>query len=231
MERVFEAWRVQLGDPDAFRDPGLSLRVRAGGDDQSISVVALLDRVLVTVGRTPPDHLRSAFENHRPPQTLADIDTMTRMVGPIDRTLGPAVLGYVEAENFQPQDGSGLITVDGDDTGLAALSERSGPDEVAESALRSWISPVWVLAKGDLIVAAAGFEVWADTVAHLGVLVEPGHRGQAFGRRVAGAATAAALDAGLAPQWRCRVDLAPSRRIAQVLGFEERGRQAAFWPH
>ncbi|MBA2552623.1 MAG: GNAT family N-acetyltransferase [Geodermatophilaceae bacterium] len=231
METVFETWRVQLDDPDAFRQPGMTLRVRADGHDDSISVIVLLDRVLVSVSRTPAAQLRTALEHHRPPETLVEEATMARMVGAIERTLGPAVLEYLDADQFVPQDSSGLIAVDADDAGLAALAERCGPEDAAESDVRVWASPVWVLAEGDMVVAASGFEVWADAVAHLGVLTDPSHRGRGLGRRVAGAAVAAALERGLIPQWRARADLTASRRVAEVLGFEERGQQAVFWPH
>lgn len=230
METVFDAWRVQLDDPDAFRQAGVTVRVRPDGHDNAISVVVLLDRVLVSLSRTPPADLRAALENHRPPMSLVEEATMTRLVGGIERTLGPAVLGYLDADRFRPQDPTGLIAIDGDDPGVRVLAERSGPEDAAESDVRVWSSPVWVLAEGDAVIAAAGFEIWADAVGHLGVLTDPAYRNRGLGRRVAGAAVAAALQRGLVPQWRARSDGAASRRVAQALGFEERGGQAAFWP-
>ncbi len=230
METVFEAWRAQLDDADAFREPGTTVRVRTEGHDDSVSVVVLFDRVLVSVFCAPPQSVRAALENHQPPETLAEETTMARLVGPIERTLGPAVLGYLDGERVTPQDPGGLITVDGDDPGLLALAERCGPEEAAESDIGAWSSPVRVLAQGGLIVAAAGFQVWADSLAHLGVLTDRPYRREGHGRRVAGAAVADAVEQGLIPQWRTRTDLTASRRLAAVLGFEERGRQAVFWP-
>jgi hypothetical protein len=45
---------------------------------------------------------------------------------------------------------------------------------------------------------------------------------------VAAAAVRRALAAGLVPQWRARITLMASRRIATSLGFVELGRQASF---
>lgn len=96
METVFEAWRTQLDDADAFREPGTTVRVRTEGHDDSVSVVVLFDRVLVSVFCAPPQSVRAALENHQPPEALAEETTVARLVGPIERTLGPAVLGYLD---------------------------------------------------------------------------------------------------------------------------------------
>jgi GNAT superfamily N-acetyltransferase len=230
MEAVYDAWRARLGDPRAFRRPGGYVRVRPADDDDSITVVALLERVLVSVARTVPLSLVTALANHRPAQALVEEATMARVVGGIERILGPAVLAYLDRKCFVPVDTLGVQQTDRNDPRLAELADGAGQQDADESDIRAWPSCVWIATNGAEVTAAAGYEIWGSAVAHLGVLTEPGYRGRGLGRRVAAAAAAGALSSGLVPQWRARTDHTASRRIATALGFEERGRQATFWP-
>lgn len=75
--------------------------------------------------------------------------------------------------------------------------------------------------------AVAGYEVWNDKIAQLGVLTKPEHRGQGLASSAAHAAAKAALDTGLIPQWRCQIGNVSSYRLSQKLGFHEVGLQLA----
>jgi predicted GNAT family acetyltransferase len=57
------------------------------------------------------------------------------------------------------------------------------------------------------------------------VLTPPGFRRRGFGLLAAALATNDALDAGLVPQWRSRIENNASRRTAARLGFLEVGSQ------
>lgn len=74
-------------------------------------------------------------------------------------------------------------------------------------------------------LAGAGYVVWAGRLAHMGVLTSPLERGRGYGLLAAAVGTNAALEAGLIPQWRARWDNEPSKRLAQVLGYELVGSQ------
>lgn len=82
-------------------------------------------------------------------------------------------------------------------------------------------------------LAGAGYVVWADRLAHMGVLTSPHARGRGYGVLAAAVGTNAALDAGLVPQWRSRWDNEASKRVAQVLGYELVGTQTTVFvnPH
>ncbi len=62
-------------------------------------------------------------------------------------------------------------------------------------------------------------------IAHLGVLTPPPFRRRGFGLLSAALATNEALDFGLVPQWRSRIENTASRRTAARLGFVEVGSQ------
>ena len=75
--------------------------------------------------------------------------------------------------------------------------------------------------------AVAGYEVWNDKIAQLGVLTKPEHRNQGLASSAAHAAAQAALDTGLIPQWRCQIGNMSSHRLSQNLGFHSVGLQLA----
>ncbi|WP_235026466.1 GNAT family N-acetyltransferase [Glutamicibacter sp. JC586] len=74
-------------------------------------------------------------------------------------------------------------------------------------------------------VAGAGYDVWEDTVAHLGALVSPASRQIGLGSQSVAIAQKHAIDAGLIPQWRVHVENFASIRTALRAGFEYAGTQ------
>ncbi|MFC9930919.1 GNAT family N-acetyltransferase [Streptomyces sp. NPDC127190] len=154
---------------------------------------------------------------------LVDADRLREVLTVLD-VLGPASLFYLDSADFLPmrRDASAVKAVANGDE-LAGLLARAGEEDAAESGLEDINSPAFVFCEGDEVVAAAGYREWPRSVAHLSVLVAPGHRGRGLARAVASTAVAHALDAGLLPQWRARVH--PSKRVARALGFQELGFQ------
>ncbi|GLX38226.1 hypothetical protein Sros01_42990 [Streptomyces roseochromogenus] len=154
---------------------------------------------------------------------LVDIDRL-RAVLPVLDVLGPASLFYLGRDSFLPvHEGAGVEQLPIGDGGLSALLARAGEEEAGESGLEDISSPAFCLRRGDEVVAAAGYQSWPRSVAHLSVLVAPHCRGRRLARAVASAAVAHALDARLLPQWRAR--LYPSQCVAVALGFRELGAQ------
>ncbi|MFF8835862.1 GNAT family N-acetyltransferase [Streptomyces sp. NPDC015130] len=147
-----------------------------------------------------------------------------RAVLPVLEVLGPASLFYLDRDGFLPaHEGTNVEQLPIGDGGLARMLALTGEAEAGESGLESISSPSFCLRQGDEVVAAAGYQSWPRSVAHLSVLVARHHRGRHLARAVASAAVAHALDAGLRPQWRAR--LLPSQRVAVALGFHEVGAQ------
>lgn len=74
-------------------------------------------------------------------------------------------------------------------------------------------------------VAAAGYEIWDDRIAHIGVAVAPSHRGEGLGAAVASAVISDAVSSGLVVQWRSGVDNAASAELGRRLGAVVLGEQ------
>jgi GNAT superfamily N-acetyltransferase len=111
---------------------------------------------------------------------------------------------------------------------LDVLGADCDPADAAESALAAWTHWIRVIREGDRVVAAAGAQVWASALAHVGVLTRPDRRRRGLGADVAAAVVRDALAAGLVAQWRARTELTASRRLAGSLGFVELGQQVSY---
>lgn len=148
------------------------------------------------------------------------------------RPLGAAELSYIDTR----VEHADLPTTQ-DEAAVATLEAACSHEDVDEVGLRS-MPHRWVLldrpasavaeageAEAPVPLAGSGYAVWADRLAHMGVLTSPAARGRGYGVLAAAVGTDAALDAGLIPQWRARWDNEPSKRIAQVLGYDLSGSQ------
>jgi GNAT superfamily N-acetyltransferase len=231
LERVRDAWRQVLGAPGAFRGTSTLVVVRPARPAPGprwVTVVTLGEARCVLV---PADLAASLDEDADfDPTTagrLADPTEARAMLGTGIAVLGPAVLAYTSAlaANRSPS------TAEPAEPGAAGLDELGAacdPGDAAESAMAAWTHWVHVVRERDLVVAAAGAQVWAGTLAHLGVLTRPDRRGRGLGATVAGSVVRAALSAGMVAQWRSRAELAASRHLATTLGFIECGQQVSY---
>ncbi|MFH8345476.1 GNAT family N-acetyltransferase [Streptomyces sp. NPDC018045] len=176
-----------------------------------------------------------------------------RAVLPVAAVMGPAGLAYVTEDAWCPRpDGGGVQRLSAGPAAVTALLEAAGRTDAEESGLAEITSPAFAVcpqgagpvsagavdagavgagavgagavgADEPVLTAAAGYRHWPRGTAHLCVLTAPDRRGEGLARRVASAAVAHALAAGLLPQWRAR--LPASRRVARALGFQEVGSQ------
>lgn len=148
--------------------------------------------------------------------------TDLKAVLPIASVLGPAALAYVSRSTFNAPPGT-VDSVPHDHPDLRALLDAVSPADADESGIGEITSPAFIVRESGTITAAAGYRSWPAATAHLCVLTAEPARGRGLAKRVAAAAVAHALTAGLLPQWRARP--AASRRVAQSLGFRELGTQ------
>lgn len=139
------------------------------------------------------------------------------------QALGESVLAYFD--DYCEWPGLTDAAVTDDPQAVVDLEKSCPPDDVAEVGLAELDSQFALINELDEPVAGAGFDIWGGILAHLGVLTAPSLRGLGHGTLIAALASNAAMDEGLIPQWRSRVDNHPSRRLAKRLGFTEVGTQ------
>jgi len=213
-------WARLLGLPDDALEPGAdpatTLRVEAAG---TAMVVRLWDHHVVL----GPDwlHRRTA---DLPPARLEDQSVLLRCCdGHRARVVGQAVLAF--ADRYVTLDGLRDVPVADEPAAAVALEKACPPDDVAEVGLAE-LSRVFVtLDDREQPTAGAGYDEWQGILGHVGVLTPPEQRRAGRGAVAAALAVNDALDVGLVPQWRTRVENVAARRLARRLGFTEVGTQ------
>jgi predicted GNAT family acetyltransferase len=78
-----------------------------------------------------------------------------------------------------------------------------------------------------VLAAAAGYEVWGETIAHIAVVTHPAFRGRGLGAAAVSRIAAEAVERGLLAQYRTLEANAPSLAIADRLGFQPYARSLA----
>ncbi|RMI37902.1 GNAT family N-acetyltransferase [Streptomyces triticirhizae] len=185
---------------------------------------------VVTLGgssiATAPDERAAAVVRDAlaplPPAAVTDPKAVRRAL-PVAELLGPAALAYLAPARLRPVGADAPAVERVPASRVRDLEESAGAEEAGEADVGGITSPAFVVREAGRVIAAAGYQLWPDRVAHVSVLTDPGWRGRGLARATGAAAVAHALAAGLLPQWRARPPA--SRRVAASLGFQELGAQ------
>ena len=186
-----------------------------------VGVVRLGDAFLVEAG-TADERTLSQILDLEDPSDPAQVASALQS----NQTLGPGQLAYLP-EGVQPATND---VADIEEVDVAAVRDWLGSlpgDDVAESSIDD-MERVLVLRHDGRIAGAAGHLDWPADIAHLGLVVDPIHRGSGYGAVLGAAATRRALAAGRHPQWRAAAWNEPSRATATRIGYREFGRQFSF---
>jgi hypothetical protein len=109
-----------------------------------------------------------------------------------------------------------------------ALERVCSRDDRAEVGL-SEMANTFVLLSNEspdpLPLAGSGYDVWEDSLAHMGVLTAPNQRGAGTCGHRCSLAVNHAATSGLIPQWRAGTDNTASIRTALSAGFHHAGSQ------
>ena len=211
------AWSRRLGlADDALLEPGAG---RSSRTHDGVVMGVVLAGATVAVG---PESLLSAMDDLSEEQ-LTDGSLLLSLAGGRGRLLGEATLSFTDT--YVPDRGWTSVEVDDDPTSVAELERRCPPDDVLEVGLAGLDWRFAVRDDADALVCGAGFGVWEQIIALLGVLTAPSARRQNWATRAGAVATNEALDRGLIPQWRARTQNAASMALGKKLGYEILGRQ------
>lgn len=223
VQRIQLAWARILGiDPGAMADAS----VRAYREDRKgtlLMFVSLFGKGVLVGPAWALEAARTLTDAQ-----LASHSVLLELSRPYGgRALGEASLFFCDTMPPVP-DGAHDVSLNHDDAGT--LESACSPEDVAEADLKD-IEHTWILmdrADGPpRPVAGAGYDIWADALAHLGVLTSPDERGRGYAVRASLLAVEGALAAGLIPQWRARTDNVASCRTALRAGFVHAGSQTS----
>lgn len=215
-------WAAFFGcDPASFADSATTVVPHAGqGDYHGLFLFRRRAALIISVPAARLERDRAALGAF-PATLLDDLPTLqAQIAAPIERVVGPAFVGYADAGTLQAQPNAGtrLLTADDRDhferfrRACSALEWEHGGSELGAQ-------PVAGCFVGDEIVAASGFELWGEQIAHIAVVTHPAHRGRSYGVGVVSAIAAVALERGLIPQYRTLMSNTPSMKIGAALGF------------
>lgn len=217
------AWARHLGLPDDALEPGTSWRLTRSDDAVAMFVSLWEHRVLVG-----PDWLLERAEGVDD-EVLASgpglLGLTARTPGgtAAGRLLGQGVVAF--ADGYVEHDALETVVVADDPQAVHDLERQCPPDDVTEVGLGTMTERFVLLDDREATTAGSGYDEWEGILAHLGVLVPPALRRSGLGTLAAAVATNDALDAGLVPQWRARVENAASLGLARRLGYEPVGTQ------
>lgn len=213
-------WCRLLGLPDDSLDPARNpVRVVRAASEQQAMVVRLW-RSFAVVG---PDWFQDRVADLDPADLLDQSSLLSCCEGHRSRVVGAAVLAYTDRYAVLP--GLREVPVADDPATAVQLEKTCPPDDVSEVGLAELGRLFVTLDHREQPTAGAGYDEWQGILGHLGVLTPPEHRRSGRGTVAAALALNDALDVGLVPQWRARVDNVASRRLARRLGFTEIGAQ------
>ncbi|GIG41434.1 hypothetical protein Cph01nite_31960 [Cellulomonas phragmiteti] len=217
---VHRVWAERLGvAPRVLATPG-----PVAIDRPDLTAVVVV-RHGETVAVAAPEAALSRLTRLAAPELL-DVASLLAALTPLRPSLlGAASLSFGDRRTLVPVPAVAARAAPQSD--VDAVVSRCSTEERDESGVLD-VDMRWVVSGGGGEPAGvAGYEIWGDGLAHVGVAVAAGSRGQGVGSRVAAAAVKHAVGEGLVPQWRCRLDNVASARTGERLGLVRLGDQLA----
>jgi len=222
-------WESSLGiDCELLRGGGVHVVAADVGDNDAMSFL-LGDTCLVAVPDHRVDRARQVFSDLGATSAFT-ADALRTLLGADARVDGPSVHCYADEQSFNGRSDPAAVPVDGDDPALLGFLHANSLDDWAESgfprdpaAADPNATEFWVLRHDDEVVAAGNMTEWRGLPADVGVLTEPGSRGQGFAGRLVGAMASSALPAAIVVRYRALATNTASLAVARRLGFEAHG--------
>jgi len=221
LQQVRAGWSDRLEiDVSILQNPGLTLIAREGS--YGVTTLKIFDSI-VAICQPSLLPILSAIS----PANLLDMPLLLKSLnGYKVNPIGIASISYADEATLKVAPHSGATHISNLQEAESILSSCT-ESEQEESGIATMPSHFAADSADGKASAVAGYEVWNDKIAQLGVLTKPEHRGQGLASLAAHAAAKAALSAGLIPQWRCQIGNVSSHRLSQKLGFHEVGLQLA----
>ena len=180
---------------------------------------------LVVIGNerflSAPDRLRDRLSD-----VPGELDALVHALGAdIERVGGEARLAYADEATLRPVVTRGVTDIMDGDTRLDALEAASEPVEWTEASADEACDRRVGVVEREALLAVGILQVWDDLLGQIGVFTAADARGSRSAGRVGSAIAQHALASSLIPQWRSRIGLDASARVADKLGFVALGRQ------
>ncbi len=174
---------------------------------------------VVSVPDTVPEIERSKLRQGSPAEVFDPRFLARVFVVSTDSVTGPAWIGIADRSDYRPVKSQARLLGPGDKEALRRLAEGSGEVAWKQGRLMEDREPLFGICLGDVIVAASGYLVMGKTLAYIGVVSHPEHRGRGYAKAAAAAAMEHAFGQGLAAMYRTLHEHASAVKLAESLGF------------
>jgi len=225
VRKIDAFWADDLGClPEDFYKTGLGITVREANWDLYAHVFRRLEWIQVDCSPSLYQDVRNAVQGRGTGEAFEPAFWRAAIGARVERVLGPTYLGYKDVTDEVPIDHHlRLLGVD-EGTLLDQLRHGITSQEWEHGGLENCQTIAAYFLEGSL-VAAAGYEVWGGTLAHICVTTHAGFRSHGFGRACVRAVTEEAVKIGLVAQYQTLFENKPSIAVALALDFVEYGQR------
>ncbi|WP_231183764.1 GNAT family N-acetyltransferase [Haladaptatus sp. DYF46] len=213
-------WANRLGvDDDAFDRTGVTV---GSADEGGIQMFQRGETLIVGVSEPHVVAVRKRFTDCDSSVVTEENALRRRFdsLGTVTAVFGPTFYGYADEGSFVPVASDARLLTEDDATAYEQFRTKVPNEEWENGGPEFNPGRIVGLFDDDELIAAAGYTVWDDFLAHIAVVVHPNHRGKGHGRSVVSRATEQALSDGLLPQYRTSDEWPWSVALAESLGFE-----------
>lgn len=225
IDRVHSFWGRQLAITPAMLLSQQLLLVPHPEAASGASILVFQHRTFTCLRVPPSQYNTIAHASMQPDAALLEPEWWQHLLhDSFAEAIGPAYLGYADSTDFRPIAAASirLLTPD-DDPALRAFAVAVGSIAWEHSGLGDQPQPIVGYWETNLLVAAAGYTVWGESLAHIGVTTHPAFRGHGYGKAVVSGIGQHALTHGYVLQYRTLRANTPSLGIAATLGFQDYG--------
>ncbi len=211
--------RLEL-NPSNLEESGLTLIPREGST--GITSLKILDSIVVICQPALLPMLTSIPQD--------DFFNMPLLLGRLTMSnanpIGIATISYADTGTLENRRNS-ILAHEGNLKDVESVLSACTESEHEESGVSTMPTLFVTESSTGKPASVAGYEIWNDKIAQMGVLTKPEYRGLGFAFSTSHAASHSALGQRLIPQWRCRIGNSQSDILSQKLGFRKVGLQLA----
>jgi GNAT superfamily N-acetyltransferase len=211
--------------PEELEEPGIGLIECPSWDGSPYAhLLWRLDRLQIACSPSLFGGMRELVGGRTVPEAFNVAKLELVLAERVVRIVGPTFLGYRDLTDVDPPDPC-VRRLDPLDTdlldqfraGIAARDWEYSGLEVGQ--------PIMGYIVNGRLLAAAGYEVWGRTIAHIGVVTHSEFRGRGFGSACVRHIANVAISEGLIAQYQTLFANEPAMAVGRSLGFEEYGQR------
>jgi ribosomal protein S18 acetylase RimI-like enzyme len=222
-QTVTSFWASQLGvSPETLETDGVTLATRPAPDGSEYVHFFRRESCLVVASSPALAPVVAELAAGHGPGSIFDIAEIARGLDRhITRLVGPTYLGYVDALDYSDRAEPTACIFGVADVGLlVGLRSAVTAQEWEHGGLDERQPMAGVVVDGEL-KSAAGYEIWGDAIAHVGVVTAPQARGRGYGVECVAAITRHAVARGLVAQYQTLYSNTAAMAIGRAVGFTD----------